>query len=66
MTRNPVTVPGDRVELVQSTDTWTRLRAGAQGVVTLIDDLGTIHVTWDDGHQLGLVPNIDHWRILPR
>lgn len=53
--------PGERVELVATTDPHTRLRPGARGTVTTVDDLGTVHVAWDDGSRLGLVPGEDRW-----
>jgi uncharacterized protein DUF4314 len=46
---------GDRVRLIRCADEWTKLRPGALGTVRCIDDLGTVHVEWDDGHQLGMV-----------
>ncbi len=45
-------------------DEWTWLRPGALGTVTVIDDLGTVHVRWDDGGTLGLVPDEDEWVVL--
>lgn len=57
--------PGDRLRLIATTDLHTRLRTGAMGTVRFIDDCGTIHVAWDDGHNLGLVPGNDHFEILP-
>lgn len=53
---------GDRVELVACDDPYTRLRPGERGTVTLIDSLGTVHVRWDSGAQLGLVPDHDVWK----
>ncbi len=47
--------PGDRVRLVHCDDPYTRLRPGALGTVSFIDDLGTLHVDWDDGSHLGIV-----------
>jgi hypothetical protein len=55
---------GRRVRLVRCTDPWTRLVPGALGTVTHVDDLGTLHVRWDDGHTLGLVPGEDEWVVL--
>lgn len=60
-----MTAVGDRVRLEVCLDAHTRLRPGATGTVTLIDSLGTVHVDWDDGHRLGLVPGIDRWVVLP-
>jgi hypothetical protein len=57
-----MTAVGDRVELVATSDPYTKLRPGTQGTVAFIDALGTLHVNWDDGSRLGLVPGEDHWR----
>lgn len=48
---------GDRVEFVGfgAADPYTRLEPGTMGTVTLIDDAGTVHVTWDNGSHLGMV-----------
>jgi hypothetical protein len=40
---------GDRVEIIRCYDAYTKLKRGTQGTVTLIDQLGTVHVRWDDG-----------------
>jgi hypothetical protein len=55
---------GDRVELVHCSDPYTRLQPGEQGTVQLVDSVGTVHVKWDSGSSLGLVPNIDRWDLL--
>lgn len=52
---------GTRVELISSTDIFTRLRPGEQGTVNFIDSQGTLHVIWDNGSKLGLIPGEDHW-----
>lgn len=54
--------PGERVELVRTTDPFTHLRPGARGTVLGVDDLGTIHVAWDCGSALGVVPDEDEIR----
>jgi hypothetical protein len=56
--------PGDRVELVRLDDEFTDMEPGVQGVVQSVDALGTIHVAWDDGRMLGLIPGLDQWSIL--
>ena len=45
---------GDRVVLVRCTDSYTKLQPGMGGEVTFVDSLDTIHILWDDGHQLGI------------
>lgn len=48
---------GTRVEFLGfgEHDPYTTLKRGTRGTVDLVDDAGTIHVRWDDGHRLGLV-----------
>ena len=45
--------PGCRVELIRMPDPQTNLKPGDQGTVTIVDDIGTIHVQWDNGSSLG-------------
>lgn len=55
---------GDIVELVSCTDEFTKLVPGDRGKVTLIDDLGTVHINWDNGSMLGLIPGEDIYKII--
>jgi hypothetical protein len=45
---------GDRVVLVHTTDTITKLQPGDTGTVTVVDSLGTVGVRWDNGSRLGI------------
>ena len=56
---------GDRIELQYISDPYTDLKPGALGTVTSIDGLGTVHVAWDSGSTLGLVPDEDRWTEAP-
>lgn len=53
--------PGDRLRLISTTDPHTDLQPGALGTVVVVDDLGTVHVDWDTGSNLGLIPGEDQW-----
>ena len=55
---------GKRIELISTTDTITELKPGDQGTIDFVDDMGTIHVNWDNGSQLGLVPGEDQYKLL--
>lgn len=55
---------GDRVRLVSTSDPYTRLVTGDLGTVRRIDAAGTVHVDWDSGSHLGLIPGEDSWVIL--
>ena len=45
---------GCRVELVRMNDPQAP-PVGTQGVVRGVDDIGTVHVRWDNGGSLGVV-----------
>jgi hypothetical protein len=63
MTQHPEQIPkqGERVELVRCTDEFTRVEPGDRGTVQFVDSLGTVHVKWDSGRFLGLIPGEDQW-----
>ena len=39
--------------------TYARLKPGDQGTVVAVDDIGTVHIDWDNGSGLSLVPGED-------
>lgn len=53
-----------RVRLLHTWDPYTNLKSGDEGTVQFIDDLGTVHVLWDNGSTLGLIPKEDGWIYL--
>jgi hypothetical protein len=55
---------GKRIELISTSDPYTELKPGDRGNVDFVDDMGTIHVTWDNGSTLGLVPGEDQYRFV--
>ena len=56
---------GARVELVRMDDPYnTTLFPGAKGTVKSVDDMGTIHVTWDLGSSLGVVYGEDACKVV--
>lgn len=59
-----MTKAGDRVRLDKMDDPYTNIRPGALGTVKFVDSLGTVHVEWDDGRRLGLVPGEDQWSVI--
>ena len=56
--------PGTRVELI-SMEGESKMPSGLEGTVTIVDDIGQIHVDWDNGSTLALVPETDSYRKLP-
>ena len=55
---------GKRVELLSTNDPYTTLKPGDRGTIEFVDDLGTVHISWDNGSKLGLVPREDQFKIL--
>jgi hypothetical protein len=55
---------GQRVELISTTDEYTTLVPGDKGTVRLVDDIGTIHINWDNGNTLGMIPGEDQIIII--
>lgn len=56
--------PGTRIALVSMDDPYSKLKPGDRGTVDLVDDTGTIFVSWDSGSGLGLVYGEDSCRKL--
>jgi hypothetical protein len=68
MERNidPLAKKGMRIHLTSmDTDDPNPIDSGLEGTIYKIDSLGTIHVNWDDGRILGVIPGIDEYYILP-
>lgn len=55
---------GTRVYLNCMGDDPRPLPPGSKGTVSNVDDMGTVHVNWDNGRALGLVPGEDSFRPL--
>ena len=54
---------GTRVRLIHMNDRQAP-PDGTCGTVRLVDDIGTIHVNWDNGSGLGLVIGEDTFEVL--
>ena len=55
--------PDTRIELVQMEDNWA-VPPGTRGTVEHVDDAGQIHMKWDNGRTLAIVPQVDKFRKL--
>lgn len=52
---------GSRIRFISSTDPYTTLSEGDEGTVEFVDSLGTVHVQWDNGSTLGMIPGEDRF-----
>ncbi len=57
---------GDRIELEYTSDQWTNLKPGDRGTVTMVDAMDTVHVRWDNGNKLGMVPGEDRFKRIDK
>lgn len=57
--------PGTRIRLNSMEDPYAPVAPGTEGVVDFVDDIGTIHMKWDNGRSLGIVPGEDSFSVLP-
>lgn len=55
---------GTRIELNHMDDPYHPVPEGTLGTVKHVDDAGQIHVKWDNGRGLALVPNVDDFHIV--
>ncbi len=55
---------GTRLQLVDMEDPYAPVPSGMRGTVQLVDDAGQIHMIWDNGRTLAIVPEVDHFRKL--
>ena len=56
--------PGTRVMLLSMEDPWSPVPSGTRGTVDAVDDIGQIHMKWDNGRTIALVPGEDSFRKL--
>lgn len=57
--------PGTRIVLNHMDDKWA-VPPGTRGTVEYIDDGGHIHMRWDNGRSLSLVPEADDYRKMTK
>jgi len=62
--KNKEVLKGKRIELIYCADEHTNLKPGNKGTILFVDDTGTIHPQWDNGSMLGLVPNVDSYKLI--
>lgn len=56
--------PGTRVVLHHMDDPYAPVESGTRGTVKHVDDAGQLHMQWDNGRTLALVPGEDSFRKL--
>ena len=57
--------PGTRIRLNSMDDPYAPILPGTEGEVDFVDDAGQLHMKWDNGRTLALVPGEDSFSVLP-
>ena len=55
---------GTRIELIMMGNDPRPIEQGTKGTVDHVDDLGTVHCTFDNGRRLGLIPGEDIFIVI--
>lgn len=58
--------PGTRIRLMQMNDPYAPIAHGEEGEVDFVDDAGQIHMKWDNGRSLALIPGEDSFSKIPQ
>ena len=56
---------GARIRLIEMNDVQA-VEPGMTGTVEMVDDAGSIHIKWDNGRGLALIPGEDRFKVLSR
>ena len=58
---------GDRIELIEINDTWTKIDKGSKGTISKIEEKqDLIWVDWDNGEKLALLDGVDIYKIIKK
>ena len=55
---------GTTIVLTHDLDDPQPIPKGAKGKVDFVDDIGSIHIIWDSGRTLALIPDVDKFDIV--
>jgi hypothetical protein len=55
---------GTRIECISMDDPYSPIERGTKGTVVAVDDIGTIHMKWDNGRTLGLIYSEDTFVVI--
>lgn len=55
---------GTRIQLNHMDDPYAPVPPGTEGVVSMVDDAGQLHMKWDNGRSLALIPGHDSFMVI--
>ena len=58
---------GDRIELIETDDTWANIKKGSKGIIFNIEeDQDLIWVNWESGEKLALIYGVDKFKVIKK
>ena len=58
---------GDKIELIETDDSWTNLKKGSKGTIFKIEEnQDLIWVNWESGEKLALINGVDKFKIIKK
>jgi len=55
---------GTRIKMLEDMDDKQPILAGTLGTVCFVDDIGSIHMKWDNGRSLALIEGVDVFEVI--
>ena len=55
---------GTKIQLISMRNEKYPILPGTIGEVTHIDDMGSIHMKWQNGSSLALIPEVDSFKVV--
>ena len=55
---------GTKIQLISMRDEKYPILPGTIGEVIHIDDMGSIHMKWQNGSSLALIPEVDSFKVV--
>lgn len=62
--KDPRAKEGMRIRMISMFEDPNPIPMGTEGTIDLVDDAGVIHVKWDDGRILGVIPGTDRYQLI--
>lgn len=57
-------LPGTRIQLIEMNDPYAPVPSGTKGTLDFIDDACQMHMKWDNGSTLALIPDEDRFSVI--
>lgn len=55
---------GTKIKLLEDMEDTQGIKSGQIGIVEYIDDEGSLHMRWDNGSGLAIIPGIDKFEVI--